>query len=159
MYVSAVEKGLVFSLREGNRATSSLARWTAFVGGSHPRFVPPITTVQAGRPSAEWFDQPPPRHPWFLEPSSAASAKGPSRGARFFAALRMTGNQGPGAYFTSLPVRSATLASPPFAAPSGASSRRRATTASTAASGVEAPALTPTRSRPASHSGRISPAA
>src|SRR2546423_250835 len=37
------------------------ARRAAFVAGSLPRFVPPVTTVPAGGPPAEWFDRPPPR--------------------------------------------------------------------------------------------------
>src|SRR5262245_29274150 len=39
------------------------ARWTAFVSASPRWFAPPITTVPAEGPSAEWFDRSLPRHP------------------------------------------------------------------------------------------------
>src|SRR5919204_6102330 len=40
-----------------------LARWVAFVGALPRWFAPPITTVPAEGPSAEWFDRSLPRHP------------------------------------------------------------------------------------------------
>src|SRR6267378_1885597 len=39
------------------------APWVAFVGALPRRFAPPITTVPAEGPSAEWFDRSLPRHP------------------------------------------------------------------------------------------------
>src|SRR5206468_12949806 len=39
------------------------APWAAFVGTLPRRFAPPITTVPAEGPSAEWFDRSLPRHP------------------------------------------------------------------------------------------------
>src|SRR5215813_4077584 len=39
------------------------ARWAAFVSASPRWFAPPITTVLAEGPSAEWFDRSLPRHP------------------------------------------------------------------------------------------------
>src|SRR6266850_7274158 len=39
------------------------ARWVIFVSASPRCFAPPITTVPAEGPSAEWFDRSLPRHP------------------------------------------------------------------------------------------------
>ena len=38
-----------------------MALWSGFVSGLLRTFVPPVTTVPAGRPSAESFDRSPPR--------------------------------------------------------------------------------------------------
>src|SRR5207249_11646599 len=53
---------------EGRRASRTgqsdpSARWAAFVSASPRWFAPPITTVLAEGPSAEWFDRSLPRHP------------------------------------------------------------------------------------------------
>jgi len=53
---------------EGRRASRTgqsdpSARWAAFVSASPRWFAPPITTVLAEGPSAEWFDRSLPRRP------------------------------------------------------------------------------------------------
>src|SRR5215475_1666165 len=58
--------------RESRRASEGESRtgqadppalWAAFVSASPRWFAPPITTVPAEGPSAEWFDRSLPRHP------------------------------------------------------------------------------------------------
>src|SRR5207244_7891433 len=66
--------------RETNHSDPS-APWVAFVGASPRRFAPPITTVPAEGPSAEWFDRSLPRHPPVGGPG-ACRTRLPSRSAR-----------------------------------------------------------------------------
>src|SRR3990172_6615394 len=67
---------------KGGIETRSLdARWAGLCRALSRRvFLPPMTTVLAGRPSAESFDKPPPRHPDCLRlrrPGFSARCSGP----------------------------------------------------------------------------------
>src|SRR5215813_9108982 len=60
------EAGAQTERQRGGRKTGRSdppALWVAFVGVLPRRFAPPITTVPAEGPSAEWFDRSLPRHP------------------------------------------------------------------------------------------------